>query len=361
MNRQWSKEEIWAWYQARPWVVGCNYVSAITMHNIEMFQEDLFDAVYPVVEKEMELMESLGINSVRMFLPFDIWYTDRESFLDRLGFYLTAFHKHGISFMPVIFNDCVGFSARPKEIKPPQKRTGWVKYDIGHHGGHKFDNPFIGDKVRKGWILWDEEEWQEVMLEYLSALMGRFGKDERILLWDLWNEPGNSNRGDSSIPYIKRTFEEAWKLNPMQPLTAGCWSYPGDFGINPDAELNPIEKLSVELSDIITFHQYENIDRVKAVVKGLEAYGRPLMNTEWLNRVLDNFFEDNIELYYSKKIGSYHWGLVAGKSQHFLPWDELRSNKELDLLRWQHDLFDTYHTPYDPAEIAALKRFTGKE
>ena len=121
--------------------------------------------------------------------------------------------------------------------------------------------------------------------------------------------------------------------------------------------MEPIQRLALDLSDIVTFHQYENIERVKRVADKLKEEGRPMMNTEWLNRVQDNFIEDNLPLYHDKKIGSFSWGMVAGKSQHFLPWDELWQNKTLPLNRWQHDLFDTFHTPYDRAEIELMRRY----
>ena len=84
-----------------------------------------------------------------------------------------------------------------------------------------------------------------------------------------------------------------------------------------------------------------------------------MFNTEWLNRTLDNFVADNLPLYHREKIGSYHWGLVAGKSQYFLPWDNLRKDPSLDMRRWQHDLYDVYGTAYDEGEIAMFREFIG--
>ena len=357
MRRRWTKEEAWKWYSSRPWVMGLNYVPSITLHCAELWQEDTHDEVMKSVKKEFSLMEDIGLNSVRMFMPFSIWYYDREKFLLRLDKFLTALDKHGISMMPVIFNDCVGFG-KPEDIRP-KRSTGWHSYDIGHHGGHK-DNPFTGERKRQGWIYWDEEEWRPVMVEYLQALVGRFRCDGRIYAWDIWNEPGNSNRHNMSVPYLKRAFEITRELDPIQPLTAGVWFYPQDYGISWQAEVESIQRLALDESDIITFHQYEGFERVKNVVARLKAEERPMLNTEWLNRVQNNLMEDNLPLYYDEKIGSYSWGLVAGKSQHFLPWDELWKNKSLPLNRWQHDLFDTFYTPYDRKELDLMRSLSPK-
>lgn len=357
MRDRWSKEKAWDWYNQRPWVMGINYVPAITLHCIELWQADTCRQVMKSVREEFALMEDIGLNSVRMFLPFHMWYHEKAAYLDRLEVFLDELAKRGITMMPVLYNDCVGFG-RPKVIEP-HKTQGWQKYDIGHHGGHKA-NPFTGERSLKGWILWDEPEWRPVLEAYLRDVIGRFRNDERIYAWDIWNEPGNSNRHDMSIPFLKRSFEIAREMDPIQPLTAGPWSYPEKYGIGPAADVEPIQRAALDESDILTFHQYENIDRVRSVVHKLQQEGRPMLNTEWLNRILDNLMEDNLPLYNQENIGSYSWGLVAGKSQHFLPWDELWNRRELPLNRWQHDLFDTYHTPYDPNELSLMRSLSPK-
>lgn len=364
MRARWSEEQAWSWYNARPWVMGVNYVPAITLHCTELWQSDTYDEVMKSVAHEFALMEDLGINSVRMFLPFGFWWSEGERFPDRIDRFLSELDAHGISLMPVLFNDCVGFG-RPEGIQPPEKTPrivshGWHRYDIGHHGGAK-SNPFTGERVQRGWIHWDEPEWRPIMEEYLRAMLTRFKDDKRIYAWDLWNEPGNSNRYDMSIPYLRQVFEIAREVDPIQPLTAGVWRYPAAYGIDFLTDVEPILRVALDESDIITFHQYESIDHVERVIHGLEREHRPMLNTEWLNRVQDNFVVDNLPLYHDKKIGSYSWGLVAGKSQFFLPWDELWQHRELPLNRWQHDLFDVFHTPYDPEEIDLMRRLSPRK
>ncbi len=358
MRTRWSVAQAWVWHDAHPWIMGVNYVPAITLNGIELWQDDTHEAVMRSVRDELRLMEDIGFNSVRMLLPFHQWYCEREKLLDRVDGFVDELARHGITLMPVIFSDCVNFG-RPADITPRLTR-GWRRYDIGHHGGSKV-NPFSGEKEREGWIYWDEPEWRPVMEEYLSALLTRFGKDERILIWDLWNEPGNSNRHERSIPYLRRAFALARELEPIQPLTAGAWLYPRNFGTDPASDVEPIQRVAIDESDVITYHHYGRFAEVQRVTRRLQQEGRPLMNTEWLNRVLDNLVEDNLPYYHDEGIGSYSWGLVAGKSQHFLPWDELWQNRSLPLNRWQHDLFDTYHTPYDPQELELMRRLSPRK
>lgn len=351
MNRRWTQQEIWDWYNARPWVMGVNYCCSVCAGS-ELWQDDLHDEVMQTVRRELDLMQEIGINGVRIFLPMNFWYHQRERFFDKLDALLGELDARGMTLMPVIFDDCIGFN-KPETLTPPLP-TGWRPYVIGHHSGQKA-NPFTGEKNKMGYCPWDDEENRPVLREYLTALITRFGKDERIYAWDLWNEPGNTNRDDTSIPYLEEAFALARSLDPVQPLTAGVWRYYK----NPDEPLEKIALKVVELSDIITFHMYGRFEKVKMVVDHMAQFGRPMMNTEWLNRVLDNMMQDNLPLYHDKRIGSYSWGLVAGKMQHYLPWDNLYiDDPSLPLRRWQHDLFDVYHTPYDPEEIELMKKLS---
>ena len=268
---------------------------------------------------------------------------------------LALLDGYGITLMPVLFNDCAPFE-RPDPVFPDKMGSGWQPYDIGHHGG-KAENPFTGEKRKTGWILFDEEAWREPQYTYAKELIGRYARDPRIIMWDLWNEPGNSNRHSLSMEYLEHVFEIARAVDPDQPLTAAPWSYPEGYGVAEDVDLEPIQKRAVELSDIVSFHQYENFGRVKQVVKALAKEGRPLMNTEWLNRILDNNIRDLLPYFYENRIGSYHWGLVAGKSQFYLPWDYLREEDGLDLTLWQHDLYHEDYTPYDQEEIALFRKY----
>lgn len=80
MGNRWSKEKINAWYEERPWLMGCNYVPAVTLHNTELWQDDTREEVLASVKEELKLLRETGLNSVRMFMPFHAWYFERERF-----------------------------------------------------------------------------------------------------------------------------------------------------------------------------------------------------------------------------------------------------------------------------------------
>lgn len=352
--KRWSKEKAWEFWNKNPWMVGCNYVPQLTP-GLSLWQEDTIEEILPSVHKELALMQEIGFNTVRMFLDFDLWYHERDEFLDRIDRVLSIFENYGIKLMPVLFNDCVSFG-KPDDISI-KKPVGKESWDIGYHGGHKNSPHVVSTGMPIGWIRWDEDEQRPLCEEFIRSIVRRFKDDDRIIMWDLWNEPGNSKRGDLSIPYLKRAFEIAREENASQPLTAGVWVYPTNYGIDENADVSLIQRVALDLSDIITFHNYSNLNDVKNCIKALEKEGRPIANTEWLHRILDNTVLEQLPLYHSKKIGSTHWGLAAGHGQFYLPWEWLKNERpDLDYSLWQHDIYKEDLTPYDPKEIELFKK-----
>ena len=78
---RWTLERASAWSRTQPWLVGCNYMPSSAINQLEMFQADTF---YPqLIDREFGLAQSLGFNSVRVFLHDLLWKHDRDGFLKR--------------------------------------------------------------------------------------------------------------------------------------------------------------------------------------------------------------------------------------------------------------------------------------
>ena len=43
MNGQWTKEAAWNWYNKRPWICGCNFMSSDCASRIDQWQESGFE------------------------------------------------------------------------------------------------------------------------------------------------------------------------------------------------------------------------------------------------------------------------------------------------------------------------------
>ena len=205
----------------------------------------------------------------------------------------------------------------------------------------------------------DDEVTRADYFQMIREIVTKYKDDERICIWDVYNEPGNSRRQNITLPIIKAIFELVREINPSQPLTSAPFRILG----NESAPLCEVEQFALDNSNIISFHCYKNYAETVRQIRILKRYGRPIINTEWLSRCTHNDVFDIFPLFYIEKIGCYCWGFVAGKYQTFEPWNSVWQKYEdgtqtdVDLTKWLHDLYRPSHRPYDPREIKLIKEF----
>ena len=99
----------------------------------------------------------------------------------------------------------------------------------------------------------------------------------------------------------------------------------------------------------------QTLHETLSLLFGLPEFGRPLVCTEWLHRPNGNTFQGVLPAFAEHRVGWYHWGLVAGRSQTYMPWGSDPGDPEPDA--WQHDVFRPDGTPYDPAELQLVRDF----
>jgi hypothetical protein len=58
-----------------------------------------------------------------------------------------------------------------------------------------------------------------------------------------------------------------------------------------------------------------------------------------------------------ERVMAMNFGLVAGKGNFFMPWGSKEGTPEPKV--WLHDILRKDGTPFDPAEVALIKRLTG--
>lgn len=357
MTEQWSHEKAWEWFNSQPQINGFNYTPSTTMGFAEIWQKEYHDEVLETVDRELSLAESLGLNSVRMRLPFEVWQAQHDSFMDNLEDFLTRLDSHGITMMPIFFSDC----CVPKEQFKPME-IGVRKEPVwGYFGGSPV-TPFDGTE-KVGYLAVDEEEvWPQVE-KFVKEIVGKYAKDKRIIFWDIWNEPGNMHRGTKSLPLMKLCFQWAREMDPIQPLSAGPCGLGGEFPygyLNEPWPLTEMEAAAVALSDIMNFHFYGDYTHTKKYIDYLRQFGMPMVCSEWLHRPFRSIFETHYPLFKEENVGTYFFGFVNGKRQYNEPWEQIRSMPDIDLTLWMHDIFHSDGTPYSEREIQALREHTGK-
>ena len=353
MGTKWSKERIWDWYNQRPWIRGCNFISSDCANRVDQWQEYKFEERFETTERELALAAETGFNSIRIIPEFFVWEQEHDGFMKRFERYIEAAHKNGISCMVVLGNDCMP----PKEEALKRRRLGEQKVDWGYHGGRKVSQH--GTSKEPGLSVLDDPESAEKYYEFVREIVTKYKDDERIIIWDVFNEPGQAKRKSMSLPHLKKFFEIIRDIDPIQPLTVGIWTTLDDI-----RDLPEIEKYGLENSDIVSFHNYDTYSKNIGKINQLKKLGRPIINTEWLARCMGNTVDEMFPLFFLEKIGCYNWGFVAGKTQTYEQWESMWDlyNKDpehisWDFDKWLHDLYRPSLHPYNPNEIKLIKRF----
>ena len=351
----WPKEKAWEWYNAQPWIRGCNYMPASCANRVDQWQGYGSEERFAEMEREMELMQKDGFNAVRIILGdlgFAVWRAEHDGIMKRFERMLEIFDRHGVRVILVFGNDC----SRPKPIWSLPE-MGEQKWDLGYHGGRKLSQhgSFPG---LPGYTAVDDPALREEFFRMCEEFLTKYAHDRRILFWNLWNEPGANGRGRISPPHIRRLFELAWRIDPDQPLTADIWTNEGNW-TNGVAEA-----VGAELNDIVSYHTYQPISRQISYAQKLKArFGRPMVNTEWLARTFNCTVQEVYPFFAQNRIGCTMWGYVNGKYQTHEPWEytwrQLEDNPDLmhhfKFTKWFHDLYRPSLRPYDPYEVAIIR------
>lgn len=343
----WPAARAAQWYAAQPWLVGANYTPASAINQLEMWQAATFDPAR--IDTELGWAAAIGMNTMRVFLHDLLWQQDSEGFKQRIHHFLTLAAKHKIRPMFVLFDSC--WDPAPKlgpqrAPKPGVHNSGWVQSP----GAAALKDPAQRPRLEA----------------YVKGVIGAFRDDARILAWDMWNEPDNPNtssyraqelpgKTDLVLGLLPDVFAWSRAARPTQPLTSGVWQ--GDWS-SPD-KLSKMDRIQLELSDIISFHNYDGPAEFEKRITWLQRYNRPLLCTEYMARGNGSTFQGTLPVARRLKVAAYNWGLVAGKTQTNLPWDSWQKpyvGREPAI--WFHEVFQPSGQPYRPAETDFIRKIT---
>src|SRR6266567_2754435 len=344
---RWTEERANAWYGKQVWPVGANFLPSTAINELEMWQADTFDA--PTIDHELGWAEGIGMNTMRVFLHNLVWEQDPEGFDKRIDTFLAIAARHHIRPIFVLFDSCWDPNPKLGPQHPPipgVHNSGWVQAP--------------GAK-----ILADPTQFPRLE-RYVKGVVGAFAKDERVLAWDVWNEPDNGNdssyvngetktKTDIILGLLPQVFAWARSAHPQQPLTSGIWR--GDW--TTMATMLPMARVQMEQSDVISFHNYGWPEDFEAHVKMLEQFHRPLLCTEYMARGAGSTFDTVLPIAKQHHVAAINWGLVVGKSQTNLPWDSWQRPYVRDQPTiWFHDVFHADGTPYRQREAELIRGLT---
>lgn len=346
-QQRWTEAQASDWYAKQPWPVGADFLPSTAINELEMWQADTFDQ--PTIDRELGWAEGIGMNTMRVFLHNLLWEQDPKGFQQRIDIFLTIAARHHIRPVFVLFDSCWDPRPRLGPQHPPipgVHNSGWVQAP----GSAILSDPTQYPRLQK----------------YVAGVVGAFASDQRILAWDLWNEPDNGNdtsyengepRNKNQIiaGLLPQVFEWARSAHPTQPLTSGVWH--GDW-TSLDT-MPPVAKIQIEQSDILSFHNYGWPEDFEAHVKLLQQFHRPIICTEYMARNVGSTFDTILPLAKKYHVGAINWGLVAGKSQTWIPWDSWQRPYVTDKpMCWQHDVFHPDGTSYRTRETEIIRSLT---
>lgn len=326
-HERWTEQEVSKWYSKVGWRCGCNFIPSTAINQLEMWQSETFDS--PTIERELEWAEKLGFNSMRVFLHNLAWESDPDGVKDRINKYLKIADSKGIATIFVIFDDC--WNDNPKTGKQPDPIPGV------HNSGWLQSPGTL--------VVNDSSKWEKLEL-YVKDILNTFKNDNRILFWDLYNEPGNTQQINKSLPLLKTVFKWAREVGPSQPISVSIWNFTSEF--------DEINKVLLNNSDIITFHEYSKLDDVKHLVKDLRKYNRPLICTEYMMRTNNSKFETHFPYFKNENISCINWGLVSGKTQTNYSWYAKEGSPKPEI--WFHDIFRSDGSPFDSSEVKLIRK-----
>ena len=346
---RWTEKEAADWYAKQAWLVGSNYIPADAINELEMWQADTFDAKR--IDTELGWAEAIGLNTMRVFLHDLPWQQDATGFKERIDTFLQIAAKHHIKPLFVLFDSCWDPEPRLGKQHAPRPgvhNSGWVQSP----GAKALQDPAQYPRLEA----------------YVKGVVGAFTKDERVLGWDVWNEPDNENGGSYQnlepknknelvLALLPRAFAWARAAHPTQPLTSGVWK--GNWSVAE--KLEPGAKIQIEMSDVISFHSYDKPEVFEKRVLSLQQYHRPILCTEYMARGNGSTFEGTLPIAKRYNVAAINWGLAAGKTQTYLPWDSWQHPyTDREPAVWFHEIFRTDGTPYRTEETAFIKEITGR-
>jgi hypothetical protein len=348
-DARWTPDEAMQWKRNRPWIMGCNFTPSYAINPIETWAAETFDAA--VIDRELAMAASLGMNTARTYLHNVPWEQDREGFLERIAQYLDIAGRHGISTMFVLFDSC--WQPEPKAGPQPDPvpgvhNSGWVQCP--------------------GMTVLMDAQRHAALKDYVRSIVSRFAQDDRILAWDVWNEPDNGLEVSSCdpevlgakaglvLPLLRDAFGWVRSERPRQPLTSGIWL--GDWSTHE--EMTAMQRDQIDLSDVVSFHNYDPAPEFARRVDQLRRYGRPLICTEFMARPTGSTFEAILPVAKDGDVGAICWGLVDGRTQTRFSWTSWKTPDPTDA-PWFHDVLRPDMTPYDPLEAEFLRRISAPE
>ncbi len=211
-----------------------------------------------VIERELDLAESLRLDSLRVLASYECWRADGPSFFARVDHLLEACEERSIRPLVVLFE------APP--TNPPTAANREATAPGNAFGVHSPSRPEIIQPR-------DWSGWARSPRHFARRWAQEFAEDPRLLATEVMNEPGDVRPRQD---FVRDMLAEVREHAPDATLTMGCKDFRFNHVYDEDDDL-----------DVHQFHMNLPGDE-RAATRYLararehrELTGKPLWLTEW--------------------------------------------------------------------------------
>jgi endo-1,4-beta-mannosidase len=154
----------WLSSTTEQWVVGANFVPSTAVNELQMFQLETYDV--ETIKRELSYAQSLGFNSMRVFLHNLLWEDNSQEFLETLESFLQISSSYEIKIIFVLLDSC--WNASPS-LGPQPDPIPYV------HNSQWVQAP--GTE-----IIHDQERFM-LLKDYVVGVISHFQNDKRVIAW----------------------------------------------------------------------------------------------------------------------------------------------------------------------------------
>jgi hypothetical protein len=229
------------------------------------------------MREEVALAKQIHINCIRLWIEFTAWMRDPDKVTANFMDAVAAIAESGMKVMPCLFN-----------------RWHDPKFD---YGGTYNEN------LHPGWTQ---------PREYVRALVTPLAKDDRVLVWDLCNEP----RANDSVTGPNK-LEVAW-LTEIAATVRTCGAQQPLIIGTKNSYLNQpgyIETYA-PVVDVLCAHPYvldrKSLETLIGSYRALrEQFGKPLLVNETIPGALDDLVRADVVRYYTEQLSAAGFGWMG--------------------------------------------------
>ncbi|MFO0926236.1 MAG: cellulase family glycosylhydrolase [Gemmataceae bacterium] len=235
--------------------------------------------------EEVALAKQVHANCIRLWIEFTAWMADPDKITARFLDAVAGIAENGMKVMPCLFN-----------------RWHDARFDYG------------GSQV-----LIDAASWQP-QLAYVRALVKPLATDDRILLWDLCNEPAARDPKTPEYAWLSDVAATVRACGARQPITIGTMTGSNVTTYAP-------------LVDVLCGHPYAH-DRagLAALIAEFQtmqkATGKPFLVNETIPGALDDPVRAGVTRFYTEMLSAAGFGWMG--------W-VIREGKAISTRRDRHD------------------------